>query len=83
MIKKKIWITIKFILLTFLIISCSSTKNQEISQIKEKTDIEIYNNALSLSIIGKHNKAALEFELISVSLVAVPRARRNLTSYLV
>ena len=55
-------IIIKLLLITFLIISCSSNND---SEIVEKNDIEIYKNALSLSLSGKHDKAAIEFDTLN------------------
>ena len=61
-IKNYSWIIIKLLLITFLIISCSSNND---SEIVEKNDIEIYKNALSLSLSGKHDKAAIEFDTLN------------------
>ena len=66
-VNKKKSIAIKFILATFLITSCSSNSSFEPSNISEKTDIEIYKKALSLSISGKHEKAAIEFDTINLN----------------
>ena len=62
-IKNYSWIIIKLLLITFLIISCSSNNN---SEIVEKNDIEMYKNALSLSLSGKHDKAAIEFDTLNL-----------------
>ena len=44
------WIIIKLVLIPFIIISCSSkTKVDTVG----KNDMEVYNNALSLSLDGK------------------------------
>ena len=58
------WNFIKFILIPLLLISCSSNKN---SELLEKNDIEIYRKALTLSLSGKHEKAAIEFENLSLN----------------
>jgi outer membrane protein assembly factor BamD len=63
-IKNYSWIIIKLLLITFLIISCSSNNN---SEIVEKNDIEMYKNALSLSLSGKHDKAAIEFDTLNLN----------------
>ena len=63
-IKNYSWIIIKLLLITFLIISCSSNNN---SAIVEKNDIEMYKNALSLSLSGKHDKAAIEFDTLNLN----------------
>tara|TARA_B100000780_G_scaffold191682_1_gene135014 strand:+ start:159 stop:1004 length:846 start_codon:yes stop_codon:yes gene_type:complete len=58
------WIIIKLILIPFIIINCSSKNKIEIV---EKKDLEIYNNGLSLSLSGKHEKAAIEFQNINLN----------------
>ena len=58
------WIIIKLILIPFIIISCSS-KNK--NQIVQKNDLETYNNALSMSLSGSHEKASIEFENINLN----------------
>ena len=63
-IKNYSWIIIKLLLITFLIISCSSNNN---SEIVEKNDIEMYKNALSLSLKGKHDKAAIKFDNLNLN----------------
>ena len=63
-IKNYSWIIIKLLLITFLIISCSSNNN---SEIVEKNDIEMYKNALSLSLSGKHDKAAIKFDNLNLN----------------
>ena len=63
-IKNYTWIIIKLLLITFLIISCSSNNN---SEIVEKNDIEMYKNALSLSLSGKHDKAAIKFDNLNLN----------------
>jgi len=63
-IKNYSWIIIKLFLITFLIISCSSNNN---SEIVEKNDIELYKNALSLSLSGKHDIAAIEFDTLNLN----------------
>ena len=63
-VKRYSWIIIKLILIPFIIINCSS-KNT--SEIVEKSDLEIYNNALSLSLSGNHKKAALEFDNLNLN----------------
>ena len=57
--KKYSWIIVKLILIPFIIINCSS-KNK-IEKV-EKKDLEIYNNALSLSLNGDHEKASKAFD---------------------
>ena len=63
-IKNYSWIIIKSIVIASLIISCSSKKNNETA---EKNDHEIYETALSLSLSGKHDKAAIEFDNINLN----------------
>jgi len=63
-IKNYSWIIIKLLLIAFLTISCSSNNN---SEIVEKNDIEMYKNALSLSLSGKHDKAAIEFDTLNLN----------------
>ena len=63
-IKNYSWIIIKLLLITFLIISCTSNNN---SEIVEKNDIEMYKNALSLSLSGKHDKAAIKFDNLNLN----------------
>ena len=63
-IKNYTWIIIKLLLITFLIISCSSSNNSEII---EKNDIEMYKNALSLSLSGKHDNAAKQFDTLNLN----------------
>ena len=63
-IKNYSWIIIKLILIAFLILNCSSNKNSEIIK---KNDIEMYKNALSLSLSGKHDKAAIEFDTLNLN----------------
>ena len=62
--KKYSRVIIQLILLPFIIINCSSNNKIEIV---EKNDLEIYNNALSLSISGKHDKAAIEFDNLNLN----------------
>ena len=57
---------IKILLFSILLISCSSKNEVELSKISEKTDLEIYKKALSLSLKGIHEKAAIEFSNISI-----------------
>ena len=57
-------IIIKLLLIAFLTISCSSNNN---SEKVEKNDIELYKNALSLSLSGKHDKAAIEFDTLNLN----------------
>ena len=57
-------IIIKLLLIAFLTISCSSNNN---SERVEKNDIEMYKNALSLSLSGKHDKAAIEFDTLNLN----------------
>ena len=63
-VKNYSWIIIKLILIPFIIISCSS-KNKV--KTVEKNDMEIYNNALSLSLDGNHEKAAIEFDNLNLN----------------
>ena len=63
-VKKYSQVIIKLILIPFIIINCSSNNNNEIV---EKNDLEIYKNALSLSLSGKHEKAAIEFDNINLN----------------
>ena len=65
-IKTKLCIFTKFILLPVLLIGCSSSDN-ELIKIKEKTDLEIYKNALSLSVDGNHKEAAQEFDALNLN----------------
>ena len=58
------WIIIKIILIPFIVINCSSKNKIEIV---EKKDIKIYNRALSLSLSGKHEKAAIAFENLNLN----------------
>ena len=60
-------IIIKCVLASFLLMSCSSNESVELVKTIEKTDVEIYKNALSLSIKGKHKKAALEFDSLNLN----------------
>ena len=57
-------IIIKLILIPFIIINCSSKNNIEKAQ---KNDLEIYKDALSLSLSGKHEKAAIEFDNLNLN----------------
>ena len=63
-VKNYSWIIIKLILIPFIIISCSS---KNIVKTVEKNDMEIYNNALSLSLDGNHEKAAIEFDNLNLN----------------
>ena len=58
------WIIIKLVLIPFIIISCSSKTKVETV---EKNDMEVYNNALSLSLDGNHEKAAIEFDNLNLN----------------
>ena len=62
-VKSYLWIIIKLILIPFIIINCSSKKNE----IVEKNDLETYNNALSLSLSGNHEKAAIAFDNVNLN----------------
>ena len=58
------WIIIKLVLIPLIIISCSSkTKVETVI----KKDVEVYNNALSLSLDGNHEKAAIEFDNLNLN----------------
>ena len=63
-VKNYSWIIIKLILIPFIIINCSSKNEIEII---EKSDLEIYNNALSLSLSGNHEKAAIAFDNLNLN----------------
>ena len=58
------WIIIKLLLIPFIIVNCSSKNNIEKV---EKNDLEIYNNALSLSLNGNHKKAAVAFNNLNLN----------------
>ena len=63
-VKSYSWIIIKLILIHFIIINCSS---KDKIKLIEKTDHEIYNTALSLSLSGNHEKAAIAFDNINLN----------------
>jgi len=63
-VKNYLWIIIKLILIPFIIINCSSKNEIEII---EKSDLEIYNNALSLSLSENHEKAAIAFDNLNLN----------------
>ena len=55
----------KLISIVFLLMNCSSDNNN--NKIIEKNDLEMYKNALSMSVNGKHKEAALEFDTININ----------------
>ena len=63
-VKRYSWVIIKLILIPFIIINCSSKNKIEIV---EKNDLDTYNNALSLSLGGDHEKAAIEFDNLNLN----------------
>ena len=63
-VKSYSWIIIKLILIPFIVINCSSKNKIEMV---EKNDLETYNNALTLSLGGKHEKAAIEFDNLNLN----------------
>jgi len=63
-VKNYVLVIFKLILIPFIIISCSSKNKVETV---EKNDIEIYNKALSLSLDGNYEKAAIEFNNLNLN----------------
>ena len=63
-VKSYLLIIIKLILIPLIIFSCSSKNKIEIV---EKSDLKIYDNALSLSLSGNHQKAAIEFDKVNLN----------------
>ena len=55
----------KLIIFIFIITSCSSSKKLTFSKTPDENDVVTYKNALSLSLSGKYDKAAIKFESIS------------------
>ena len=56
--KKKI----SCIFISLLLFNCSQNNNKKLPNLPNKTDIEIYKEAISFSSKGIHEKSAIEFD---------------------
>ena len=56
--KKKI----SCIFISLLLLNCSQTNNKKLPTLPNKTDIEIYKEAVSFSSKGIHKKSVIEFD---------------------
>ena len=63
--KKTFLIISKLIIFMFVITGCSSDEKLVFSKISNENDLVAYKSALSLSLSGKNDKAAIKFESIS------------------